>query len=165
MKSPHILLAASNPRRLVDNIEHLLSKRSVDALNREIKNNVIGLFRLGEEHYTFAAGLPGSSWRQIISRAYYGAYNVARSVRLHHSGAYSTDSSDHKKIEELPKGFPNQNTYTNRLSMLREDRNLCDYDHSVVETDLVFTVPEALRLVQGFVADSRTFLRNNGVRP
>jgi len=164
MRSPHILLASSNPQKLITNIEHLVSKRAADALRREVRANVSGLFRLGEQHYTFAATLPTSDWRQIVSRCYYGAYNVVRSVKLEASGHYSTDSTDHKKIDELPSTFPNRNTYSNRLSMLREDRNLCDYDHTVTEVDLVYTIPEALRLVQGFIQDSRTYLRVKGLR-
>lgn len=165
MKSPHILLASGNPQKLVRNIEHLISRRAVDALNREIRSNIIGLFRLGEGHFTFAAGLPHTEWRQIVSRSYYGAYNVARSIRLHHAGIYSTDSSDHKKAGELPDSFPNRNTYSNQISILREDRNLCDYDHAADEGELVIAVPDALNLVRDFVSDARAHLRRNGVRP
>ena len=165
MKSPHLRLASGNPQKLVRNIEHLISQRAVNALNREIRSNVAGLFRLGEGHFSFAEGLALTEWRQIVSRSYYGAYNVARSIRLHHAGLYLTDSSDHKKIGDLPDGFPNRNTYTNRLSILREDRNLCDYDHAADETELVIAVPDALNLVRDFIADARAHLRRNGVRP
>lgn len=165
VKAPHILLASGNPQKLVKNIEHLISQRAVNALHQEIRRNVVGLFRLGEEHFSFASATPHTQWRQIISRTYYGAYNVARSVRLHHAGIYSTDSSDHKKIGELPSVFPNRNTYSNRLSVLRDDRNLCDYDHAAGENELVITVPDALTLVRGFIADARSYLRQTGVRP
>jgi uncharacterized protein (UPF0332 family) len=163
MKGPHLLLAG-NPRRVLENIRPLVSGRAASAIEKEIRRNAAGLYNLGAEHYNFAANLQAADWRQCVSRAYYGAYNCARSVRFAEDGTYSTDSSDHKKIEELPKGFPNLNTYTNRLRLLRDDRNLCDYDHTVSEAELAITRDEGLALVGGFLRDAKLYLRNRGIR-
>jgi hypothetical protein len=86
--------------------------------------------------FSFAARQNNRWWRQKISRLYYGAYNVSRAVRLCVSGEFSDDSTDHKRIGDLPADFPNQALYKNRLNSLRDDRNLCDYDHTARAADL-----------------------------
>jgi len=74
------------------------------------------------------------------------------------------DSSDHKKIEALADDFPNKSSYGNRLSALRDDRNLCDYDHTARLGDLVVGVDEATDLVATFLGDARKYLRQRGVK-
>jgi hypothetical protein len=164
MRSPHLLLAGNNPQKVMLNIRPLISGRSAKSLEDELKRNVRGLFRLGEEHFRFAKGVAPVDWRQRISRAYYGAYNVARAVRLDYDGSYSRDSSDHQKIDQLPAGFPNLATYTNNLRLLRDDRNLCDYDHTALESELVRTPADTLRLVEDFLRDARAYFRGRGIR-
>ena len=130
MKSPHLLRAAPNVRKLKDNLINVVTADAISAIETEIRTNVAQLYALGLNHYYFAARQNNRSWRQKISRLYYAAYNVSRAVRLCVSGEYSIDSSDHKKIDTLPDDFPNRNRYANRLTVLRDDRNLCDYDHT-----------------------------------
>ncbi len=132
-------------------------------IEQEIHKNTKELFELGEEHYNFAKQTAKVHWRQRISRFYYGAYNVRRAVQLCYKGIYSTDSSDHKKISELPDSFRNIDTYKNKLKTLRDDRNLADYDHSVSENELVFTQEEYEQLVTNFINDAHTFLQQQGV--
>jgi hypothetical protein len=90
---------------------------------------------------------------------------VSRAVRLCVNGEYSIDSSDHKRIEVLPDDFPNRNRYANRLGVLRDDRNLCDYDHTAKLTDLVVNVSDAAELVQQFLKDAHRYLKQRGVNP
>ena len=73
------------------------------------------------------------------------------------------DSSDHKRIEVLPDDFPNKNRHANRLGVLRDDRNLCDYDHTAKLADLVVGVKEAAELVQQFLRDAQGYLKRRGV--
>ena len=73
------------------------------------------------------------------------------------------DSSDHKKIETLPDDFPNKNKYANRLGVLRDDRNLCDYDHTAKLTDLVVGAKDATELTQQFLNDAQGYLKRRGV--
>lgn len=80
------------------------------------------------------------------------------------NGEYSTEGGDHKKIETIPDDFPNKNTYANRLKVLRDDRNLCDYDHTAMLGDLILVPPDALQLVTEFLRDSRTYLVQHGVQ-
>jgi hypothetical protein len=80
------------------------------------------------------------------------------------NGDYSVDSSDHKKIESLPDDFPDKNKYANRLSVLREDRNLCDYDHTAKLADLVVGANDATVLVQQFLKDAQGYLMQRGIR-
>jgi len=80
------------------------------------------------------------------------------------NGEYSVDSSDHKKIEALPDDFPDKNKYANRLGVLREDRNLCDYDHTAKLTDLVVGANDAAVLVQQFLKDAQGYLTRRGIK-
>jgi len=67
-KSPHILLASSNTRKMLENIRHLLDQKACDAIQDEIDKNVKALFDLGLGHFNFAKQTPSQYWRQRISR-------------------------------------------------------------------------------------------------
>lgn len=164
MKSPHLLRASSNVRRLTENLATVLDAMALQAIETEIRANVAQLFSLGRSHYHFALRQSNRAWRQKISRLYYAAYNVSRAVRLCTTGEYSADSSDHKRIDAIPDDFPNRNRYANRLGVLRDDRNLCDYDHTAKLVDLVVGVSEAVELVENYLLDARAYLRGRGVR-
>ena len=142
---------------------NVVDAAAISAIEAEICANVAQLYALGRSHYNFAIRQNNRSWRQKISRLYYAAYSVSRAVRLCVNGDYSTDSSDHKKIEILPDDFPNKNMYANRLGVLRADRNLCDYDHTAELADLVVGVSDAVQLVQQFLTDAQSYLTRRGV--
>jgi hypothetical protein len=163
IKAPHILLVTGNPRKLRENLVDILDATAISAIEQEILNNIAQLYSLGRNHYLFALRQNNRAWRHKMSRFYYAAYNASRSIRLSVSGEYSTDSSDHKKIEVLPRDFPNSNTYGNKLGILREDRNLCDYDHTATLGDLILTPYDAGELVRQFLEDVQTYLRARGV--
>lgn len=163
MKSPHLLRASSNVHRLKENLTRILDANALAAIDDEISANVTQLYGLGRSHFSFAARQNNRSWRQKVSRLYYAAYNVSRAVRLWVNGEYSTESTDHKKIENLPNDFPQKNKYANQLAVLRDDRNLCDYDHTVGRGDLVLSVDDSLALVDGFLNDARAYLKQRGV--
>jgi hypothetical protein len=162
LRSPHLLRAASNVRRVKENLVSVVNDAAILAIEREIRRNVRQLIALATSHYNFAVGQPDRYWRQKVSRLYYAAYNTSRAVRLFVNGEYTTDVTDHKKIEAIPDDFPNRNTYANKLVALREDRNLCDYDHTVSRPDLVLKLQDSIDLVDGFMADARKYLRKRG---
>ena len=161
---PHILLASSNMVRLINNLAGALTPVQIARLRLIVRQQVIVLFHFGEEHYKFAKKLSTKSWRQKVSRYYYGAFNVSRAVRLEVRGEYSTDVSDHRKFENLPDDFPNKNTYVNQLNNLRLDRNLCDYDHTATIDDLLLELPQTEAMVSEFLRDSRAYLLVRGVK-
>lgn len=163
MKTPHLLRAGANVRKLKDNLVNVVDAGAISAIETEILSNVAQLYTLGKSHYYFAIRQNNRSWRQKISRLYYAAYNVSRALRLCVNGEYSMESSDHRKIEILPNDFPNKNRYENRLGVLREDRNLCDYDHTARIVDLVVSVNEATELVQQFLKDTQSYVKQRGV--
>jgi hypothetical protein len=163
LKSPHILLAASNTRQMLENLRHVLDVSACDAIQQDIDKNVKALFVLGEEHFQFAIQTQKKFWRQRISRLYYGAYNVRRAVQLHFNGDYKTDVSDHKNIGILPDAFPNKMRYQQGLVDLRDDRNEADYNHDADEADLTLTQNDAEALVTDFINDARYFLNSRGV--
>ena len=51
-----------------------------------------------------------------------------------------------------------------RLGVLREDRNLCDYDHTAKLTDLVVGANDASVLVQQFLKHAQGYLRRRGIK-
>lgn len=159
MRSPHILLLNKNVQDLKRELGCVLSKKSALAFDVEVKKNVAQLFSLGTHHFEFAITLLPINWRQIVSRAYYGAYSVSKAVRLAVKGQYSQEVKDHEKIGELPDDFPDRNTYANLLRLLRDDRNLCDYDHTAVEADLGTSRTDAVKLVENLIHHARHYLR------
>lgn len=161
-KPPHLLLAAANVRKLHSNLVSVLEQAALDAIESEIHVNIGQLYALGRSHFLFAKRQDNRDWRQKISRFYYAAYNVSRAVRLSVNGEYSSDASDHKRIELFPDDFPDKNTYANRLANLREDRNLCDYDHVASRNDLVWSVEDSAEIVERFLRDARKYLRSRG---
>jgi len=165
MKSPHLLLAGRNLRKIKANLEGVLDQAALGAIEAEIEKNATQLIQLAREHLRFARRLRPASWRQSVSRAYYATYSASRAVRLQISGDYTTDSEDHKRVGELPEGFPKRNMYANQLGVLREDRNACDYDHTATDADLVLGRTEALALATGFVQDVCDFLGGRGLKP
>lgn len=163
LSEPHILLASSNHKKLLKNLSGILEPEELQKIENEIIRNCQLLYSLGESHYSFAISLPLTQWRQNISRLYYAAYNFKRSLTLMFDGGFSTDASDHAKIENLPVTINNSELYKARFKNLRDDRNLCDYSHSAVEADLLSTVEESRRLVTSFRNDVREFLGSQGV--
>ena len=163
LSSPHLLLAAANPLKLIHNLSHLLTQDELSKLTTDLNLNVSALFALGLNHFNFASTLSDTDWRQKISRLYYGVYNVRRAVALKHDGAFSTDSTDHKNIEQLPRGLNNRESHLNNLRDLREDRNLADYSHSAIVTNLVITPDQASDFASQFIADCRQYLNQNGL--
>lgn len=163
LSPPNLLLAASNPLKMIENLSHLLEPNELGKLTNELDRNVIALFALGESHYSFAATLINKDWRQKISRLYYGVYNVRRAVVLKHSGGFSTDSSDHKYVDQLPDATSNKQSHIVNLRALREDRNLADYSHLATATDLVIAPDDALKFATQFISDCRQFLLQNGL--
>lgn len=163
LSEPHILLAASNYKKLIKNLSGVLDQDQLGKIEAEVIINVRLLYFLGESHFSFAMSLSASEWRQGVSRLYYAAYNFKRSLTLLHDGGFSTDASDHSKIDILPEGLDNIDLYKSRLKNLRDDRNLCDYSHSAAEADLLLPVLESRELVNLFRSDVRTFLVGRGV--
>ncbi len=162
LKPPHLLLASSNSHKMLKNLRHILDDDACNAIRNEINANVKLLFDLGESHYIFAKHLAKQHWRQRISRFYYGAYNVRRAISLDDSGSFGTEVDDHKKTI-LPNELSNHSTYSNQIGVLRDDRNLSDYDHTSVESDLVNTQDDTELFVTSFIADAKIYLVSRGV--
>lgn len=163
MRSPH-LLNLGNPRKVKENLSGLLDAAALEKIESEIETNAAAMLALARTHYRFAQRLSASNWRQKVSRLYYAGYNAARAVRLYVKGEYSTDVKDHQKFDNLPEDFPNRPQYTNQLSILREDRNTCDYDHVSSENDLVLGSRASIELVRDFMYDVTAYLSGRGMK-
>jgi hypothetical protein len=54
MKSPHLLRAGVNVRKLKDNLVNVVDAAAISAIEAEICANVAQLYALGQSHYYFA---------------------------------------------------------------------------------------------------------------
>ncbi|MDR2439825.1 MAG: hypothetical protein LBE12_10710 [Planctomycetaceae bacterium] len=163
MSEKFLSLLKKNPIAIKEGLSDILDQKSLDQIQNEINKNVKELFLLGVNHYNFAKTINSNDWRHKISRLYYAAYNIARSVRLHTFGYYSTDSEDHKRIGDLPKDFPNQTRYATSLVDLRDDRNISDYDHTAKIEDTKLGINDAYSLVEDFLKDADQYFKNKNV--
>lgn len=157
------LLNLGNARKVKANLSAILDDTALNLIEKEIHANTLGLYALARHHFRFAVRQPPQFWRQRVSRLYYGAYNAARAVRLFKSGEYSTDAKDHQKFSQLPEDFPGRSRYSTELQVLREDRNLCDYDHLSIASSLALGTSESTILVREFLHDVESYLREQGV--
>jgi uncharacterized protein (UPF0332 family) len=148
---------------MLQNLNGVLDASALAKIQAEIDRNVEELINLGESHFNFAKSINQNEWRQVISRLYYAAYNIKRAVSLRVDGSFSTDSSDHQKIGELPKDFTDVEKFSSKLKNLRDDRNLADYSHDASESDLLIPINEAGALVADFINQSFGYLRNKGM--
>lgn len=164
LNSPHLFLASGNTLKMIQNLNHILTAREIAKISAELDANIVALFALGLEHFYFASSLDNNTeWRQKISRLYYAVYNFRRAIVLKFNGVYSTDSSDHKNIEQLPNSMPNRESHINNLRNLREDRNLADYSHLGTKLDLVIAPDEALVFATQFLEDCKAYFLANGI--
>jgi hypothetical protein len=141
----------------------LLPAATIAIIEADIRRNVKELIYLGDGHRVFASGPARRDWRQCMSRLYYACYAASRALRLEVSGHFTTESSDHKNVGELPSDFPRREQFKNQLETLRGDRNLADYDHTAVEADLVIPVADAIAIAQDFLQEARNYLVTRGV--
>ena len=162
MKTPH-LLNLGNPRKVKENLSGFLDQVVLDRIEAEIAANSKALYQLGRHHYLFAVKQSPFNWRQRVSRLYYAAYNASRSIRLFVSGKYSTEVKDHQRFNELPDDFPSKDRFANQLAVLREDRNLCDYDHTCRANDLILGTSESTSLTKKFLDASKSYLSLKGL--
>ena len=163
MKKVH-LLNLGNPRRVKENLSGILGHPELEKIESEIVANTVALYRLSRRFLLFALKQSPPNWRQRVSRLYYAAYNVSRAVRLFVSGEYSSDVKDHQRFDRLPDDFPSKDKYANQLAVLREDRNMCDYDHTCRSTDLVLGITQSTSLVIEFLDDAKSYLTAKGLK-
>lgn len=157
------LLRLGNPRKIKENLKYLLNQEAIDTIEAEIERNCKKLYDLSLLHYRFAVKLPNPHWRHKVSRLYYSSYAASRAVRLYVAGEHSTDVKDHQKIGNLPDDFPERARFNNKLALLRDDRNTCDYDHTSCAGDLFMSTSEAIRITKNFLEEVREYLISKGL--
>jgi hypothetical protein len=156
------LLSIGNIRKVKTSLSGILDEAALDRIEEEIESNVSALLDLARGQYRFAAVQSHHNWRQRVSRLYYAAYNGTRAIRLYVSGEYSTDVKDHQKFDRLPSDFPTRSIYVNKFTVLREDRNTADYDHTSRARDLVLGTRESTELIEAFLKDATAYLTARG---
>ncbi len=163
LSEPHLFNAGPNPLKLIRNLSGLILETEIEKIKLEIRRNVRLLYNLGVGHFEFACALDKAQWRQRVSRYYYGAYNVKRAVSLQHSGLFSTDSSDHRTVDQLPPELGNAEEYKSKLANLRDDRNLADYSHLGEVADLLIAPDACQEFVSSFIISAKQYLISNNV--
>ena len=163
LREPHLLLASSNPMGLMRNLKGLIDDAQIAQIDGSVSLECRRLYELASSHRSFADQIDPSEWRQKVSRFYYAAYNCRRAVLLRFDGSFSTDASDHQKVDQIPDVIANSATFSRRLKDLREDRNLADYSHTAVEADLLVSVADAQVIVSEFFEASKVYLADKGV--
>ena len=161
--APNDFLKIGNPRKVQRCLSGVVDQQALDNIELKIREQVQLFFTLSLKHFRMAKGQNAQAWRQKVSRFYYAAYTSSRMVRYYCNGDFATDTTDHKKVGDLPKDFPNRSRYKILLDTLREDRNTGDYDHLATAKDLVQSCSYWEILVTGFLQDSAEYLRNKGV--
>lgn len=157
-------LKMGNPRKVVACLDGVLDNTNLEKIELELERHSIKLYSLALYHYRFATSQSSTNWRQKVSRLYYSSYSASRAIRLFVSGQHSEEVIDHKKIGDLPNDFPRLDYFSNRLTVLREDRNTSDYDHMSLSRDLAISHNEAQLLVADFLLETRQYLMGRGLR-
>jgi hypothetical protein len=162
MDDNHILQL--NPYRLLRCLGTVLDSAELQKITDALHDNVRQLVRLAEAHLRFARHASGRmGWRQRASRGYYCCYCASRALRLFGNGYYNTDSDDHKKIGNLPDGFPNKDIWADVLTKFRGDRNLADYDHTSTEKALELSSATYLDKASDFLRETKSFLSKKSI--
>lgn len=161
MDDDHLLQL--NPRKVIRCLASIVPADELAKIETELRQNVQQLMRLGQAHLRSAKQASGPlSWRQRVSRGYYGAYAASRAIRLEVAGFYSSDAGDHKKIGDLPDDFNAATRWKDFLMKFRADRNLADYDHSVSESALELRSVDYLAHAEDFLKEARRYLLARG---
>ncbi len=151
--------AAANVRRLHSNLANVLAQAALDSIESEINHNIAQLFALGGHTFCSPSAMGIVTGGKESQDSITGHTTFPVQVRLCVTGEYSTDPSDHKKIDNLPDDFPNKNTYANRLAILREDRNLCALrPFSEARRFAPWSVDDSAEIVESFLRDARKYL-------
>lgn len=152
-----------NPRKIKGILTGIIDQAALEAIESEIRKNTQQLFDLSLYHYRFAKTLGAPQWRQKISRFYYAGYSASKAVRYFSTGHHSAEGSDHKKVGDLPSDFPSMSTFGNKLIVLRDARNTCDYDHSSKASDLIISTAESFALIRDFLSETKSYLSSRGM--
>ena len=155
-----------NLRKVWNCLGGVLAEPERERILEELRRNVRQAIRLAEAHLRCARAIgsrASGSWRQKVSRGYYCCYCASRAVRLARTGVFSTEVQDHQRVGDLPDAFPDRAIWADVLTKFRADRNLADYDHTVLATALEYSADKYLELARDFLAEVKTYLRGEGL--
>ena len=159
MESTHPLNL--NLRQVISCLTGVLSQVEAQKIEEELRRNVRQALRLSETHLRSARAM--NSWRNVVSRGYYCCYCASRAIRLAETGIFSTETDDHKKVGNLPAGFPNRAVWSDVLTKFRADRNLGDYDHTARPRNLEYSSGKYLVFAGDFLNEAKRYLRARGI--
>ncbi|PJZ59685.1 hypothetical protein [Leptospira adleri] len=157
-------ILSRNPNKLANLLSLVLDNTEQKKILAVSEKHTKLLMKLSKHHLQFAKKISKPmDWRQKISRSYYSCYNASKAIRLITKGEYSQEASDHKKIGELPNDFPQESVWSNFLNQMRADRNLSDYDHEKICSDLTHTPREYITQTESFYKEVKKYLASRGI--
>ncbi len=107
---------------------------------------------------------PRNGWRTVVSRGYYASYSTSKAIRLYVAGYTVNDTSDHKKVGELPDDFPDREDWVTTLVDMRFDRNIADYEPWPGSKARLKNYPkDTFDYAKTFVAVGKVYLRGRGL--
>lgn len=117
-------------------------------------------FELARVHYLDASAADAElNPRSVYSRTYYAAYNASKAVRYVVQGFVSLRGDDHKKVADLPGGFPDVDSWVSKLPLLYEHRLRADYDNwSDTASENVLAPADCLAIAADFLKAAEQFL-------
>jgi hypothetical protein len=155
-----------NLQKVASCLSGVLLPAEIEKITAELHRNVRHALRLSEGHLRFARAAKNhglGAWRQVVSRGYYCCYCASRATRLAKTGVFSMEADDHKRIGDLPDGFPSRAVWADILTKFRADRNLADYDHSARGGALEYSAGEYLAHASSFLKEVKQYLRSEGI--
>lgn len=155
-----------NLQKVANCLRGILPPAEIEKITAELNRNVRQVIRLSEGHLRSARKAKSygrGAWRQVVSRGYYCCYCASRAVRLAKTGSFSMEADDHKRIGDLPNGFPSVNVWGDILTKYRADRNLADYDHTAKESELEYTTEDYLDKAECFLREVKQYLRTERI--
>lgn len=165
-KRPHIL-ELGNHAEVLRLLKKMAGKSKFNWYHDNVRETGRSWFLLAAQHLRVAHRLDGQprNWRAVVSRSYYAAYNVSRTVRYLVNGFVKFDASDHTIVGDLPKDFPQRALWSTFLVDLRKDRNIADYEPwAGVRATLSQEPRITLDKVKQFTKESKEYLRTKGIK-
>lgn len=165
-KRPQIL-ELGNHAKILQVLKHIAGRSNLNWYDARVREAARHWFLLAAQHLRIARRLSSRprDWRAVVSRSYYAAYNVSRSVRYLVHGFVKFDGSDHTIVGDLPADFPQRASWSTFLVDLRKDRNVADYAPWTGMLSTLSQLPEfSLDRVEQFVKESKQYLRARGIK-
>ena len=160
------ILGLDNHLKVSQILKGIAGRANLSWYHREVNAAARRWLILGIQHLFIARRLAAKprDWRVTVSRCYYAGYNVSKCVRYIVNGVAKFDADDHRFVGDLPRDFPDRDTWSAFLVELRQDRNFADYEPwTRTKSRLYHSPSESVRKVEQFIKQSKLYLKKRGL--